>query len=237
MVVSEITMARLNRANVLAHFSHAGVDDMADNTCHFGINNFFSDNGVPEKDSTRLYFPADSNQMRALLKAVFFDPGLRFVFSTRSATPSILKESGGMFFDETYRFVPGKDELIREGEAGFVVSYGEMLYRCLDAVERLKSENIRVGLINKPTLNVVDEEIMAVLAKARFVLVVESQNVKSGLGARFGTWLLERGFKGAYVRMGTTKEGHGGLSEQIQHQELGPDHIIDKLKSMCRAPL
>ena len=30
MVVSEITMARLNRSNVLAHFSHAGVDDMAD---------------------------------------------------------------------------------------------------------------------------------------------------------------------------------------------------------------
>jgi len=41
MVISEITMARLNQANVLAHFSHAGVDDMADNTCHFGINIFF----------------------------------------------------------------------------------------------------------------------------------------------------------------------------------------------------
>ncbi|MFM8726353.1 MAG: transketolase, partial [Planctomycetaceae bacterium] len=35
MVVSEITMARLNQSNVLAHFSHAGCDDMADNTCHF----------------------------------------------------------------------------------------------------------------------------------------------------------------------------------------------------------
>ncbi|MGW8195205.1 MAG: transketolase C-terminal domain-containing protein, partial [Desulforhopalus sp.] len=42
MVVSEITMARLNDANVLAHFSHSGIDDMADNTCHFGINNFFA---------------------------------------------------------------------------------------------------------------------------------------------------------------------------------------------------
>ena len=41
MVISEITMARLNQANVLAHFSHSGVDDMAHNTCHFGINNFF----------------------------------------------------------------------------------------------------------------------------------------------------------------------------------------------------
>jgi transketolase C-terminal domain/subunit len=31
----------------------------------------------------------------------------------------------------------------------------------LDAVERLKQEGIDVGLINKPTLNVVDEEIIA----------------------------------------------------------------------------
>lgn len=233
MVVSEITMARLNRANVLAHFSHAGVDDMADNTCHFGINTFFSDNGVPENDNTRLYFPADSNQMQALLKGVFSDPGLRFVFSTRSSTPFILKETGETFYDETYRFVPGKDEPIREGDAGVIVSYGEMLYRCLDAVERLKAENIRVGLVNKPTLNVIDEDMMRVLAKAEFVLVVESQNIKSGLGARFGTWLLERGFKGRYSRMGTSKEGRGGLGEQIPYQELGPDHILDRVKTFC----
>eukprot|EP01050_Picozoa_sp_SAG11_P013556 SAG11_NODE_1592_length_4617_cov_6.925631_5_plen_71_part_00 len=35
---SDITVARLNRSNVFSHFSHSGVDDMADNTCHFGIN-------------------------------------------------------------------------------------------------------------------------------------------------------------------------------------------------------
>jgi len=234
MVVSEITMARLNRANVLAHFSHAGVDDMADNTCHFGINNFFADNGLPEKDTTRLYFPADSNQMRAVLQEVFHDEGLRFVFSTRSATPFILNTHGETFFDKNYRFVPGKDEVIREGEGGFVVSYGEMLYRCLDAVERLKADDIRVGLINKPTLNVIDEEMMRRLAGAKFVLVVETQNAKSGLGVRFGTWLLEKGFKGAYAYMGTTKEGRGGLNEQIPYQGLGPDNIRDKIRFMSK---
>ena len=90
MLISEITMARLNEANVLAHFSHAGVDDMADNTCHFGVNNFFADNGLPEGDHTRLYFPADQHQMRAVVQRVFGDPGLRFVFSTRSPVPDIL---------------------------------------------------------------------------------------------------------------------------------------------------
>ncbi len=235
MVVSEITMARLNRSNVLAHFSHAGVDDMADNTCHFGINNFFADGGLPENDATRLYYPADANQMRAILKTVFHDEGLRFVFSTRSATPFILNGGGDLVYDDNYRFISGKDEVIREGERGVVVSYGEMLYRSLDAVERLQSENIRVGLINKPTLNVIDESMMGKLTGAEFVLVVESQNVKSGLGTRFGTWLLERGFKGSYSHMGTFKEGQGGLCEQIDCQGLGPADIRKKILSLCGA--
>jgi transketolase N-terminal domain/subunit len=33
-----VSMARLNFSNVLCHFSHSGIDDMADNTCHFGLN-------------------------------------------------------------------------------------------------------------------------------------------------------------------------------------------------------
>ena len=232
MVVSEITMARLNRANVLAHFSHAGVDEMADNTCHFGVNIFFADNGLIEKDHTRLYFPADSNQLRAVLEKVFTEEGLRFVFSTRSATPYILNENGKPFYHADYRFIPGKDETIREGDAGTIVSYGEMLYRCLDVVERLKSEGVRVALVNKPTLNVVDEDMLKKIAKGRFVLVVETQNLRSGLGARFGTWLLERGYHTAYAHLGVTKEGQGGLSEQIPYQGLSPADIRQKVQAM-----
>ena len=234
MVVSEITMARLNNANLLAHFSHAGVDDMADNTCHFGINNFFADNGLQDNDTTRLYYPADTHQLRALLNKIFDDQGLRFVFSTRSAVPYIQNPDGQAFFDGEYQFIPGKDEVIREGDRGYVVSYGEMLYRCLDAVDRLGEEGIRVGLINKPTLNVVDEEMMSRLGSARFVLLVETQNVKSGLGARFGTWLLKRGYAPLYAHLGVTREGRGGIVEQIPCQGLDPDDILSKIRSMIQ---
>jgi transketolase len=234
MVVSEITMARLNEASVLAHFSHAGIDDMADNTCHFGINNFFADNAVAEGDRTRLYFPADTLQLRSMLKKVFFDEGLRFVFSTRSATPWLLNEQGRKLYDDGYEFVPGRDEVIREGSDGYVVTYGEMTYRCLDAVEQLKSQGKNVGLINKPTLNVVDEKMMAKLGAAPFVLVVESQNTKTGLGVRFGTWLLERGLAPRYASMGTSRIGHGGIAEQLPHQSLAVGDIKAKIMNMIK---
>jgi len=232
MVVSEITMARLNQANVLAHFSHSGVDDMADNTCHFGINNFFADNGLAEGDLTRLYFPADVHQLRAVMERVFSDSGLRFIFSTRSATPFILDEQDKPIYAEGYEFEPGKDEFIRKGTAGYVVSYGEMLYRALDAVDRLRESGLDVGLINKPTLNLVDEEALGEYGGNGFVLVVESQNLKTGLGSRMGTWLLERGLTPKYSAMGTTREGHGGLGEQVEYQNLETAAIIERVKGL-----
>ncbi|MBD2414323.1 transketolase [Nostoc calcicola FACHB-389] len=234
MCISEITMARLNYSNVLCHFSHAGIDDMADNTCHFGLNNMFADNGLDDGYQTRLYFPSDANQMKACVESVFFEPGLRFIFSTRSKVPLILDDNGDEFFGSDYKFVPGKDEVIREGTQGYIISFGEALYRAVDAVERLKQEGLHIGLINKPTLNVIDEEMMTKVGNAPFVLVVESFNRRTGLGSRFGSWLLERGFTPKYAYLGTHKEGCGGLWEQFLHQGIDPVSIMNKVKDLVR---
>jgi transketolase len=234
MCISEITMARLNNSNVLSHFSHSGIDDMADNTCHFGLNNMFADNGLSDGYDTNLYFPADPLQMKACLEAIFFNPGLRFVFSTRSKVPTILDSNGQEFFGGDYKFVSGKDEVIREGTQGYIVSFGEALYRSLDAVERLKQEGIDVGLINKPTLNAIDEDMMAKIGKSPMILVVEAFNRKTGLGSRMGSWLLERGHTPKYAHLGTYKEGCGGLWEQFPHQGIDPAGIIAKAKSLLK---
>ncbi len=234
MCVSEITMARLNQSNVLAHFSHAGVDDMADNTCHFGINNFFAANALEEGDITRLYFPADGNQMRAVLKRIFEDPGLRFVFSTRSSVPAILGADGNELYGGSYRFEPGRDEIVREGRAGYVVSFGETLYRALDAVERLRAQGLDVGLVNKPTLNVVDEKVLRTVGSTGFVLVAEGFNRNTGLGVRYGTWLLERGLMPRYAHIGTHREGCGGLWEQMAHQGLDADGILASIEALAK---
>jgi transketolase len=235
MCISEITMARLNNSNVLSHFSHSGIDDMADNTCHFGLNNMFADNGLSDGYDTNLYFPADPLQMKACLETIFFNPGLRFVFSTRSKVPTILDSNGQEYFGGHYKFVSGKDEVIREGTQGYIVSFGEALYRSLDAVERLKKEGIDVGLINKPTLNAIDEEMMTKIGKSPMVLVVEAFNRKTGLGSRMGSWLLERGYTPKYAHLGTHKEGCGGLWEQFPHQGIDPAGIMAKTKSLLKS--
>jgi len=139
--------------------------------------------------------------MIAIVQHVFFEKGMRFVFSTRSKVPWILDADGNKFFEGNYKFVPGKDEVIVKGKAGYVVSFGEMLYRSLDAVLRCRDEGIDVGLINKPTLNIIDEEVgrwwfipfdsvlenlpqvIKTIGSSPFVLIVESYNQKTGVSS------------------------------------------------------
>ncbi|CAK9085211.1 unnamed protein product [Durusdinium trenchii] len=73
MILSEVCMARLNHCNVLCHFSHSGVDDMSDNTCHFGVNNFFSDLGLKSQHAPeiQLFFPADVHQTAQVVDRIF----------------------------------------------------------------------------------------------------------------------------------------------------------------------
>ncbi len=235
MILSELTMARLNQANVLAHFSHSGCDDMADNTCHFGLNNLFADGGLSNEgaDTTRLYFPADQHQFAACLRRVFPDPGCRFVFSTRSAVPDILTDSGDLFFGDGYEFTPGRDDLIRDGADGIVVSFGETLHRALDAVLTLKDEGLDVGLVNKATLNMDDEEMLARLASVPFVLVAEALNARTGVGSRFGSSLLRHGFGGAYDHIGIHLEGSGGLWQQMGYQGLDSAGIFQAARRLA----
>ncbi len=236
MCVSEITMSRLNFSNVLAHFSHSGVDDMGDNTCHFGINSMYADGGVKPghgEDTTRLYFPVDQHQFAACVKRIYGDLGLRFLFTTRAAVPDILDDAGRPLYKDK-PFEPGKDYVVREANAagGYVVAFGEAVYRALDAVITLQESGINVGLINKPTINVVDAEMMKELSAAPFVLVVEAWNVKTGLGSRFGSYLLQAGFKGKYNHIGTHMEGSGGQWQQMGHQGLDSEGIQSAIKAL-----
>ena len=64
--------------------------------------------------------------------------------------------------------------------------------------------------------------MMKKLAAAPWVLVAEGWNVKTGLGSRFGSYLLQAGFKGKYNHIGTHKEGCGGLWQQMGYQGLDP---------------
>ena len=214
MCVSEITMARLNFSNVIAHFSHSGVDFMADNTCHFGINSFYADGGVKPghgEDTDPALLPRRPVPVRRLPEADLQGrrPALPVQQPRPPAGPARRRRRPALQ-GQAVRAGQGLRRPRRPGRGGgYVVAFGECVYRSLDAVITLKEAGTTVGLINKPTLNVVDPAMMKTLAAAPWVLVVEGYNVKTGLGSRFGSYLLQAGFKGKYDHIGVHKEGSG----------------------------
>lgn len=107
-------------------------------------------------------------------------------------------------------------------------------YRVVDAVDRHNSNKTlpRVGVINKVSVNAIDEEALTLIGSSKAVLVVESWNEKNGLGSRIGTQLLERSLTPRFKRMGTTKEGCGGLTEQIPYQGLDPQSIMAEIAKL-----
>jgi len=90
-----------------------------------------------------------------------------------------------------HEFVPRKDDVIIDGTDGFVISLGEMLYKSYAAVLCERKAGMNIGLVNKPTLNLVDEQVLRKIGTTKFVLVVDSQNENTGIGSKMGTWLSQ----------------------------------------------
>jgi len=170
--------------------------------------------------------------MQKVVEAVFWDHGLRFVYSTRSKVPEVLTEEGKPFFGDGYQFQKGKDDVVLKAGAGcgYVVSYGDALYRAHDAVLQLRAQGMQVGLVNKCHVNVPDEEVLTMIGRSKFVLVAESQSTKTGLGVRMGTWLLERGLAPKFERAGTHTDGCGGLWEHAYHQGYDPKSLVARIQ-------
>jgi transketolase C-terminal domain/subunit len=74
--------------------------------------------------------------------------------------------------------------------------------------------------------------MLAKIGKSKFVFVVESQSINSGLGTRFGTWLLNRGYTPKYSYIGTHLFGIGGMGEQVEYQGLDPASIKKTIKEL-----
>jgi transketolase C-terminal domain/subunit len=73
---------------------------------------------------------------------------------------------------------------------------------------------------------------MRKIGQTGFVLVVESQHFQTGLGSKFGTWLLERGLTPTYRHLGVTEPGHGGLEEHVFHHGIDSGSIQKTVREL-----
>ncbi len=153
--------------------------------------------------------PSDYSSLKGMLDyAVNVAKGPVFIRYPRGCEERVIYED--------YTYVPGKANVLTEGEDVCIFACGTMVNNALDAAEKLKNENISVSVIDLQCLSEIDREVLCTYAKnCRFVISVEDNVEKGGVGEEINSLLSQYGinktvynfaYKTGLIVQGTQKE-------------------------------
>ncbi len=119
-------------------------------------------------------------------------------------------------FNGSYRFEPGRGQIIRQGKDMVIISSGPMLHAALECAEMFAASGTDITVVNLPSLKPVDAELILSCAKrARAVIAVEDHIIDGGLGsivaevvaeAGISVPVIRHGIKDVFVESGKPKE-------------------------------
>ncbi len=130
-------------------------------------------------------FPAD---VKGLLNAAIDDPD-PVMFLEHKKTYRLIK---GEVPDGHYTIPIGKANVLKEGSALTVVSYGLYVHWALEAAQRLQADNLSVEVIDLRSIRPMDRTtILNSVEKTRKLLIVHEDNKFGGIGAEISAMVAE----------------------------------------------
>ena len=92
--------------------------------------------------------PADPNQTDRVTRYVAKTPGNFLVVMGRSSIPILLTEEGAPLFGTSYEFRYGHTDLVRNGKDAAILTTGGMVYKAIQAWQKLREKGVAVQVIN-----------------------------------------------------------------------------------------
>ncbi|MGA2253197.1 MAG: transketolase [Thermoguttaceae bacterium] len=171
----QIRMAAISDAKLCLCGSHAGVSIGEDGPSQMALEDLAMMRAV--HGSTVLY-PCDANQTAHMVNTMAGLSGISYLRTTRAKTPIIYSP------DETFRI--GGSKVVRRSDEGQVaiIAAGITLHESLRAYEQLKSEGIRVRVIDAYSVKPIDKEALHQAAEVTGgrLVVVEDHWFEGGIG-------------------------------------------------------
>ncbi|MCD8021328.1 MAG: 1-deoxy-D-xylulose-5-phosphate synthase [Clostridiales bacterium] len=97
----------------------------------------------------------------------------------------------------------GRSEMICEGEEVVLLSVGNIMEECVGALELLKEQNVRAGLVNVRFIRPIDREMLHGLAgKYRLIVTVEENVLSGGFGSAVSMFLHENEYDNTLLTLG-----------------------------------
>jgi pyruvate dehydrogenase E1 component beta subunit len=138
----------------------------------------------------KIVIPSTPADAKGLLTSAIRDDGPVLVYHHRHVLPATGEVPEGE------HLVPiGKGAVRRTGGDATVLSFGGMLFRCLEAADELEKDGIGVEVIDLRTIVPFDRELVAQsLEKTSHLVVVEDGRKRGGVGSEIAAVISENHF-------------------------------------------
>ncbi len=211
--------------NVKIGATHGGISVGEDGASHQCCEDFALMRSIP---GMVVICPADDVEAKAAVRAAYEHNGPVYLRFGRLAVP--------VFHDESYRFVIGKGEVLKDGTDVAIIANGLLVYEAIKAGQELAEAGINAMVINMPTVKPLDEELVIEAAKkCGKIITCEEHSVIGGLGEAVCSCLSEK-HPTLVKRIGVNDEfGHSGPAVQVLEQfGLCASNIVNTAKELCK---
>lgn len=174
---------------------------------------------------------ADSNQLRAMLRASLELDGALYLRLGRGRDP------------EVYSTVPndfefGRAVTLRDGSDATIIATGSQVHAALGAADALVARGLSVRVVDMHTVKPPDvAAVVAAATETRAVITVEEHNVIGGLGSAVAEVIADHRLAVPFVRHGVNDEYVlvGPPAALYAHYRLDATGVAGVVEGLCRS--
>ena len=222
----------INETNLKLICTHNGLDVGEDGKTHQCIDYV---GAMQNLFGYRVIVPADPNQTDRVIRYVAKTHGNFLVPMGRSPIPTLLTEEGTPLFGSPYEFRYGRADLIRNGKDAAIVTTGGMVYRAVQAWQKLREKGIEVRVVNLSCLSDLDVEAILKAAEIGIIITYEDHHVQTGLGSLIANLLAGHGLGIRFRKLGITQYGSSGKPDDLYRmQGLDAESLVQTVMEEVR---
>jgi transketolase len=214
----------INQTNLKLICTHNGLDVGEDGKTHQCIDYI----GVMQNlFGYKTIVPADPNQTDRVTRYVAKTRGNFNIVMGRSSIPILLTEEGAPLFGTSYEFRYGHADLVRNGKDAAILTTGGMVYKAIQAWQKLREKGIAVQVMNISCLSDLDNEAILRAAETGTVITYEDHHIQTGLGSLIANFIAEHGLGIRFRKLGIKQySGSGKPDELYRIQGLDVESLV-----------
>ncbi len=214
-------------ANVRIVGTHSGIGIGEDGYSQMALEDLACMRTLP---NMAVLQPADDIEAKAMIRYLIDHKGPAYIRLTRQNVVDVHKP------DYKYQF--GKGDELLDGTDAVVFATGGITGNTFEAIQKLKSEGLSIGLVNFHSIKPIDKEcIQKWSKKVKHIITAEDHNILGGLGGAVAEVMAETGGGAKLFRIGVRDTyGESGTPEGLYEKHgLDVAGIARTLKSVIKA--